>query len=122
MILQIKRIILLLSIFYIPYGAVFGQQHVSRDNYTGDWESPSSWAPEWASPDTIVKGYDITINGYITVNGSLEFWTLPSNLIINDTIVILGDLFLGVLSNLTVNGNGILIVRGNLTRVNAFKF
>ena len=119
MIVQIKRIILLLLIICLPGQAVFSQSHVSRNNYTGDWETSTSWSPPWSSPQTNNLISDITINGYITVNGSLSFSILPCNLIINDTLVINGDLTLGLLTNLTVNGNGILIVRGNL-KIGAF--
>jgi hypothetical protein len=115
MIVQIKRIILQLVIICLTGKAAFSQSHVSRNNYTGDWETATSWSPPWTTPQTNILGNDITINGYITVNGSLSFSFLPSNLIINDTLVIDGDLTLGTFTNLTVNGNGILIVRGNLT-------
>jgi gliding motility-associated-like protein len=115
MIVQIKRIVFLLWMFWLSVQAVFPQSHVSKNNYTGNWTTPTSWSPTWSSPQTNILGYDITINGYITLNGSLSFSILPSNLIINDTLVINGDLTLGLLTNLTINGNGILIVRGNLT-------
>ena len=111
MIVQINRIFLLLGIFFLPIESVFSQSHVSKNNYTGYWSTPTSWSPTWSSPQTNIFGYDITINGYITLNGSLSFSILPSNLIINDTLVINGDLTLGLLTNLTINGNGILIVR-----------
>jgi gliding motility-associated-like protein len=115
MILKIICNILYLWIIISPGEAILAQQYTSKDNYTGQWDSPLSWDPEWPAPDTVIHGFDITINGFITVDGSLEFWTLPSNLVINDTLVILGNLYLGVLSNLTINENGILIVRGDLT-------
>ena len=115
MIVQIKKIVFLSWMFWLSVQAVFSQSHVSRNNYTGYWTTPTSWNPTWPSPQTNILGYDITINGYITLNGSLSFSILPSNLIINDTLVINGDLTLGLLTNLTINGNGILIVRGNLT-------
>jgi large repetitive protein len=110
-----KRIIFLLWIFCLSVHAVFSQSHVSKNNYTGDWTTSISWSPTWSSPQTNNLTSDITINGYITVNGSLSFFFLPSTLIINDTLVIYGDLTLGLLTDLTINGNGILIVRGNLT-------
>ena len=115
MIVLIKRNILLLLIICLPGQAVFSQSHVSRNNYTGAWETPASWSPSWTSPQTNNLGSDITINGYITVNGALSFSVFPSNFIINDTLVIYGDLTLGPFTNLTINGNGILIVRGDLT-------
>jgi gliding motility-associated-like protein len=115
MILQIKRIILLSWIFWLSVHAVFSQSHVSKNNYTGAWTTSTSWNPTWASPQTNNLTSDITINGYITLNGSLSFSILPVNLIINDTLVINGNLTLGLLTDLTINGNGILIVRGNLT-------
>jgi len=115
MIAQIKRIFLLLWIFWLSGQAVSSQSHVSRNNYTGTWETSASWSPPWLSPQTINLTSNITINGYITVNGSVSFSILPCNLIINDTLVINGDLTLGLLTNLTINGSGILIVRGNLT-------
>ena len=115
MIVQMKRIIFLLWIFCLSVQAVFSQSHVSKNNYTGDWTTSTSWSPTWSSPQTNNLTSDITINGYITLNGSLSFSILPCNLIINDTLVINGDLTLGLLTDLTINGNGILIVRGNLT-------
>src|ERR1035437_9580313 len=118
MIIQIKRIILLLVIICLTGQAVFSQSHVSRNNYTGDWETPTSWNPTWPVPQTNISGYNITINGYITVNGSLSFFGAPTNLIINDTLVIKGDLFLDNNNDLTINDNGILIVRGNLSMHN----
>ena len=111
---QRKRIILLLALIYLQSQAVFSQAYSSKDNYTGAWETPSSWIPIWTVPhDTIVEGGNFVINGYITVNGSLSFNTLASNLIINDTLVINGDLLLDNYNNLLVNGNGILIIKGN---------
>jgi gliding motility-associated-like protein len=117
MIVQIKRIILLLGIVCLPIETIFSQ-HSSKNNYTGAWETPTSWSPTWPVPQTNISGYNITINGYITVNGSLSFFGAPTNLIINDTLVIKGDLFLDNNNDLTINDNGILIVRGNLSMHN----
>ena len=113
---QIKRIILLLGLFWLPGQALFAQFYSSKNNYTGGWETSSSWNPTWTVPQTSnLSGYDISINGYITVNGSLSFAGTGSNLIINDTLVIKGNLLLENNTKVTVNDNGILIVRGNLT-------
>ena len=111
-----KRIILLLGIFCFITHSVFSQ-HISKDNYTGDWETPTSWSPTWPSPQTTLNGPDIIINGYITVNSSLSF-TGTSDLIINDTLVIIGDLSLNDNCDLTINDGGILIIRGNLAMHN----
>ena len=112
----ILMIFTLLWIFNLTGQVLFSQSHVSKNNYTGNWETPASWEPIWTAPQTTnIAGMDIIINGYITVNGSLTFSGSLSNLIINDTLVIKGDLLLGTSSNLTVNGNGILIIKGNLT-------
>ena len=100
-------------ILCLPIQALFSQ-HSSKDNYSGAWELPSSWNPTWPIPQTNISGYNITINGYITVNGSLSFSGSAGNLIINDTLVIRGDLSLEDKNSLTINNNGILIVRGNL--------
>ena len=103
-----------MGIFYLPIQTVFSQ-HSTKNNYTGAWETPTSWSPTWPVPQTNISGYNITINGYITVNGSLSFSGFPTNLIINDTLVIKGDLLLDNYNDLTINDNGILIVRGDLT-------
>src|SRR5665647_382342 len=113
MIVQIKRIILLLGIVCLPIETIFSQ-HSSKNNYTGAWETPSSWNPTWPVPQTNISGYNITINGYITVNGSLSFLGSAGDLIINDTLVIKGDLSLDDKNSLTINDDGILIVWGNL--------
>ena len=93
-------------------------QRTSNNNYTGNWSTPTSWNPTWATPTTSISGYDITINGYITVNSSLSFSGSGGDLFVNDTLVIQGDLTLGSNNNLTVNTGGVLIVRGNLAAGN----
>jgi gliding motility-associated-like protein len=113
MIVQIKRIILLLWIFCFPVQIAFSQQS-GRNNYTGPWEKPESWNPTWSAPLSLINGYDITINGYISLNSSLTFSGTSGNLIINDTLLIKGNLTLGNNNNLSIGDNGILIVRGNL--------
>src|ERR1035437_2022518 len=110
---QIKRIILLLWITCLPIQLIFSQ-HSSKNNYTGAWETPTSWSPTWAVPQTNINPYDITINGFITVNSSLSF-SGTSDLIINDTLVINGDLSLNDNCDLTINNNAILIVRGSVS-------
>lgn len=94
--------------------AMNGQDRVSRDNYTGDWESPSSWDPVWENPETSYSGFKVTINGYITVNGPLELFGSPTEIIVNDTLVVKGDLILGNNSNLKINNNAIVIIWGNM--------
>lgn len=111
---EIKQIILLIVMFYIPFQDLFSQ-HTSKDNYTGTWGTPTTWNPPWTVPQTSISGFDITINGYITLSGSLTFFSSTTNLIVNDTLVIIGNLTLGNKNNVTVNDNGILIIRGDLT-------
>lgn len=108
-----KLIIFLTGLFYLHTHALFSQ-HTSRDNYTGGWETPTSWDPAWASPQTSISGFDISINGFITLTGSLTFSGSATNLIVNDTLVIIGNLTLSNNNRLTVNDNGILIIRGDL--------
>ena len=114
MIVHIKQIILLLLIIFLPGQAVFSQSHVSRNNYTGAWETPTSWIPTWAVPQTTNINNNITIYGLITRNGSLIFPDNSANLIVSDTLVIKGNLTIGHNDHLTVSDNGILIIRGNL--------
>jgi len=114
MIGQTKKIVFLSWMFWLLVQAVFSQSHVSRNNYTGYWTTPTSWSPTWPAPQTTINPYDITINGYITVNSSLSF-SGTSDLIINDTLVINGDLSLNDNCDLTINNNAILIVRGSVS-------
>lgn len=112
---QARQVILLLWVVVLQVHTSFSQSHASRNNYTGSWETPSSWDPTWTAPETNINGFDITINGYITADTSLSFSGVASTLTINDTLVIKGNLTLDNNNDLLVNNNGILIVRGNLT-------
>lgn len=90
-------------------------QHTTRNNYTGSWETSTSWSPAWTTPALTGLSTDITINGFITANGPVSFTGSGGNLIVNDTLVILGDLTLSNNSNISVGDAGVLIVRGNLS-------
>ncbi len=100
-------------IAFLPGCLLFSQSHTSRDKYSGAWETPASWNPTWPLPQTNISGYDITIYGYITRNGSLSFTGGSADLIVHDTLVIKGDLTIGHKDNLTIKDNSILIIRGN---------
>jgi gliding motility-associated-like protein len=118
MITQFKRIVYLIWLFSLPGFPIFSQNYSSLNNYTGDWETPSSWNPVWPVPQTIISGNDITINGYIILNGSLSFTGNGSLLTVNDTLVIRGDFLLGNNNDILINDNGILIIQGNFTMNN----
>lgn len=113
--LQIRRFFFLSLIVLNSGQILFSQTYSSRNNYTGDWELPGTWSTTWNTPQTNLTGTNITINGYITANGNLTFSGSASKLIINDTLVVKGDLSLGDNNDLTINDNGILIVKGALT-------
>ncbi len=106
-----------MGIVCLPIKTIFSQ-HSSKDNYTGAWESPTSWSPTWPVPQTNISGNDITINGYITLNGSLSFSGSASIFIINDTLVVRGDFLIDNNNDLKINDNGILIVLGDFTMSN----
>ena len=110
---KIKHSLLLAFLLLLPFQALFSQ-HITRDNYTGAWEDPRSWDPQWLLPVTDSLDIDITVFGNINLFGSLSFANSTTNFIISDTLVILGNLYLGNKTRLTVQDNGILIIRGNL--------
>ena len=115
--LHIRQILLLGILVYIPLQDLVSQ-HISKNNYTGNWESSSSWNPNWPIPLKTISGYDITINGFITANGSLNFTGSANNLIINDTLLVYGDLTINNNNLVIINDNGILILRGNMIMEN----
>lgn len=108
------KVVLVFWIFLLSFQTILSQR-VSRNYYTGDWESPLSWDPAWVEPQTELSGMDVIINGYITVNGDLTFFGTESLLTINDTLVIKGDLTLGNNNKLELEDNSILIIWGNFS-------
>jgi gliding motility-associated-like protein len=107
------KFILVILIFCFTGQLILSQDRKTHNNYTGDWESPSSWNPAWTNPQININNLDITINGYITANSSLHF-SGSSKLIVDDTLVINGDLLILNDNELEVNEGGVLVVRGNL--------
>jgi gliding motility-associated-like protein len=111
--MKIKRLNFFFLLFILSGQTLYSQSYTSKNNYTGTWQTPSSWIPTWPVPQLDFTGDIITINGYIIANNSLSL-SDQSSIIINDTLVIEGDLTLNDHTVLTINDNGILIVRGNL--------
>src|SRR3972149_3695342 len=115
----IKWFGLMVCLLFTVFQESFSQTgRVTKNNYTGDWETPESWDPVWDTPQTDSIDVNITINGYISRNGPLTFSGGADTLFVNDTLIVYGDLTLGNLNNLIVNNNGILIVHGNLNAGN----
>lgn len=112
MITKTSKILILLVACCLPHQYLFSQ-HISRDNHKGYWEDSGTWTPAWVSPLKSISGYNITINGYVTTEGSLNFYNQATQLIVNDTLVINGNLFLHNNNDLIINDQGILIVRGD---------
>jgi hypothetical protein len=108
------QIALLIWIFCSPIQKLFSQatgNHTSRELNQGAWETPGTWDPEWPSPSVNIQGAaNITINGYVTAASSLNFTSAVGLFMINDTLVINGDLTLGNNADLTLNDNAIIII------------
>lgn len=113
-----RRVVILLCICCLPGHEAFSQALSTRDNYTGSWYDADSWEPAWNEPNDTVFGGNVYINGYITSGTSLCLTGSSGTLIVNDTLVINGDLALGNLSTLYINERGILIIKGNLIITN----
>lgn len=118
--LKIVKILILMLISMYSYS----QTYTSEDDYSGYWDDINSWVGSTPNNDDINLG-----GGILTINGFIKWETddpLDSTLtltgggggdiIINDTLVIYGNLHLGNKYNLSVNG--ILIVYGNITTTN----
>ncbi|RPH69101.1 hypothetical protein EHM76_07325, partial [bacterium] len=108
-----KIILYILSLCFSGTVAL-SQSVTTRNNYSGTWENPESWNPEWNNPTEILYGTDVIIYGTIISNKSVTITGTESRLYVRDTLIINGNLNLGNVNSLTVYDNGILIVRGNL--------
>jgi gliding motility-associated-like protein len=114
-----KRNGLIICLLFAAFLPTFSQTDYStRNNYTGDWETPTSWEPVWDTPQTDNIDFNITINGSISCRMPLAVSGNTNILTVNDTLIICGDLELANKSSLVINPNGILIVCGNLATNN----
>lgn len=101
-------------------------QKTSKNNRSGTWESAATWVGGVVPATTNIGAadLDLTINGYVTRNGSLSFTNVNADatgpdFIINDTLVIRGDLtFANKAANLILGSGGLLIVVGNFAADN----
>lgn len=86
----------------------------------GDWSDPNTWVEGNAPPYTNIRE-DIIIDSYIISNQTIEFaggGNTRNDLTINDTLVIYGNLSMGLDDNITINTGGVLIVVGDFTAFN----
>ena len=111
---QLKRFFCVLWISLVSLQLALSQDRLTKNNYTGDWENPTSWSPIWPVPLFDINNSNVTIHGYITASSSITFSGF-GDLIVEDTLVIKGNLSINDDCNVIVKDDGILIVRGNLT-------
>jgi gliding motility-associated-like protein len=112
----IRSLILMTVIFIFSFNELLSQ-YTSSDNYTGDWSANSTWTGN-LSPGFDINGKNVSINGFVTSGSTIYSTGSTSYLVINDTLVIHGDLNLSNNGNLTINDGGVLIVRGNVNLSN----
>ena len=109
-----KIFALLLLQCFIIFPVVSQVVHSSKNNYTGNWESPETWIPGWSDPLTEMVPFSLEINGYITCNSSLSVFTDSGTLFVNDTLVVKGSILLANKSGIVIGNNGIVVVYGDL--------
>jgi gliding motility-associated-like protein len=107
--------ILISLLIFLSFSITGFSQDVSRDNYSGKWTENATWMDN-SAPAVIDIDQNCTVNGEVQHIGNLEFG--DGDLIVNDTLIIFGNLILGNNADLTINPGGILIVYGDYTSGN----
>lgn len=110
----LKSIHIVLFLFVTSVTFQSFSQRVSRNNHTGQWSDPDTWVPAWAKPVTDSVRTDIEINGFVTASVPVTFSNLNTELKVNDTLVIRGDLYISSRSSLKIANNGMLLILGSL--------
>lgn len=96
-------------------------QKTTKNNFTGNWEQGTSWVGGTPAAVSSIGGtgnLDLNIFGFIRQTGGLSFagGNESRNFIINDTLVVLGNItFANKAANLLVGPNAVFIVIGNVT-------
>ncbi|MEE4196942.1 MAG: hypothetical protein V2I54_04810 [Bacteroidales bacterium] len=86
----------------------------------GEWSDPATWNEGGAPPYTNVED-DISIDSYVTSDQGISFaggGNTVNSFTINDTLIIYGDLSLGLDDDFTLAAGAVLIVFGNFSAVN----
>ncbi len=99
----------------------FSQTSVNEK--TGLWTVNSTWIGNNAPGTVDLQNTTVTVGGRVTRDGNLSFKNNANLFVDNstdntDTLIVTGDLIFKGNTNLTIRGNGILIVLGNLTSQN----
>jgi hypothetical protein len=107
----------LILILFLAFAFSLSAQ--TSDTGGGEWTDPNTWVGGVAPADPVVT--DITISSYVTSNVDIAFAT-PGNpkndFIVDDTLIVYGDLFMGLDDDFTVTANAVLIIFGNFEAVN----
>jgi len=99
-----------------------GQTYSTKNNYTGNWSTASSWV-SGSQPNPLTTNIDDNINiyGYISTSGSLSFTNVNEgkDFYIYDTLVVFGNLdFANKAHNFYVEPGAVLVVFGDFTATN----
>jgi len=110
----LKKIVLLLVAIALTISSVIAQDHVSKDNDTGNWDDAGTWT---TGDGNITNNDIIDIYGKVNRNSDLS---IDNNAVLNviDTLIIYGNLTVGNNGELNITTGGILIVYGNATMNN----
>ena len=109
----------ILTILFILFMLSIKAQHTSAPG-GGEWSVPATWNEASAPVYTDIEE-DITINSYVTSDQSISFaggGNTVNSFTINDTLIIYGDLSLGLDDDFTLAAGAVLIVFGNFSAVN----
>ncbi|MEK6479420.1 T9SS type A sorting domain-containing protein [Catalinimonas sp. 4WD22] len=108
---------------YLNLGAEKDSEAAPPDFYSitkGNWEEAITWNGGITPPTTGINS-NIEIFEFVTRNGDLSYASgsgSGKNLIVTDTLLIIGNLTMGNKSNVTVADGGVLIITGNFTADN----
>ncbi len=99
-------------LFILVYFSDSFSQHVSYDNYSGDWEDASTWSA--GGVPVLTANTTVDIYGSVARNSDLS---VPKDFTLDvyDTLIIYGDFTLAKDGYLNVHPGAFLIVYGNLT-------